>query len=74
MQVAQKGKKKEDEKEAIQMVNIIHTYSGYKTNCHYCLSNFYLLSLTIHEATKTVSINTKDLTLKTTVIEIEGKT
>jgi len=31
-------------------------------------------SLTIHEATKTVQINTKDLTLKSTAIEIEGKT
>jgi len=30
--------------------------------------------LTIHEATKTVQINTKDLTLKSTAIEIEGKT
>ncbi|KAG0197201.1 hypothetical protein BGX33_000848, partial [Mortierella sp. NVP41] len=30
--------------------------------------------LTIHEATKTVSVNTKDLTLKSTSIEIDGKT
>ncbi|KAF9132540.1 hypothetical protein BGX30_012620, partial [Mortierella sp. GBA39] len=32
------------------------------------------IDLTIHEATKTVSVNTKDLTLKTTAIEIDGKT
>ncbi|KAG0210662.1 hypothetical protein BGX28_009089 [Mortierella sp. GBA30] len=32
------------------------------------------IDLTIHEATKTVQINTKDLTLKTTSIEIDGKT
>jgi hypothetical protein len=45
-----------------------------KLTYYYYFSDFYLLSLTIHEATKTVSVNTKDLTLKTTAIEIEGKT
>ncbi|KAG0365379.1 hypothetical protein BGZ54_006572 [Gamsiella multidivaricata] len=32
------------------------------------------INVTIHEATKTVKVNTKDLTLKTTSIEIDGKT
>ncbi|KAF9910537.1 hypothetical protein EC991_006355 [Linnemannia zychae] len=32
------------------------------------------IDLTIHEATKTVSVNTKDLTLKSSAIEIDGKT
>jgi hypothetical protein len=35
---------------------------------------FHLLSLIIHEPTKTIQINTKDLDIKNTTLEIDSET